>query len=150
AVDERAPQLLKGSGRSIPGVHLRDVLDLVDKRHPGLLQRFGGHAMAAGMTLPRDALPGFEQALEEAVSQLADPGCFSAVVDTDGSLDDADFNATNAALIEREVWGQGFPAPLFLDEFEVASQRLVKDRHLRLELRRRRLRLPAIAFGRTE
>ncbi|HVL54933.1 MAG TPA: single-stranded-DNA-specific exonuclease RecJ, partial [Burkholderiaceae bacterium] len=150
AIDERAPHLLKGSGRSIAGVHLRDVLDLVDKREPGLLLRFGGHAMAAGLTLAREQLPRFVAAFDACVDELADPGCFAAVVETDGGLADAEFNAWNATLIDRDVWGQGFPAPLFLDEFAVSGQRLFKDRHLKLELARSRLRLPAIAFGRTE
>jgi single-stranded-DNA-specific exonuclease len=150
ARDDRNPGVLKGSGRSIPGLHLRDVLDLLDRREPGLLLKFGGHAMAAGVTLPEDRLTGFGAAFEQAAAELADPACFSPVLETDGGLSDAELCAASAAEIAHEVWGQGFPAPLFADRFRVASQRLVKGRHLKLDLVRGRRRLSAIAFGRTE
>ena len=150
ARDERTPGLLKGSGRSIQGVHLRDVLDLVDRRSPGVIERFGGHAMAAGLSLAEDGLPRFTEALEAAVRELADPACFSPIVETDGALATDELNLGTLAEIEHEVWGQGFPEPLFCNRFTVVSQRLVKDRHLRLELRLGARRLTAIAFGRTE
>jgi single-stranded-DNA-specific exonuclease len=150
ARDERTPGLLKGSGRSIQGVHLRDVLDLVDRRSPGLIERFGGHAMAAGLTLAEDGLPRFTEALEAAVRELADPACFSPIVETDGALASDEINLGTLAEIEHGVWGQGFPEPLFCDRFSIVSQRLVKDRHLKLELRLGTRRLTAIAFGRTE
>lgn len=150
ARDERTPGLLKGSGRSIPGVHLRDALDLADRREPGALLRFGGHAMAAGLTLHEDRLPAFAEAFEAAVGELADPACFAPVIETDGPLAVGDLNAGTVAEIEHEVWGQGFPAPLFADRFTVAGQRLVKDRHLKLDLRLGTRRIPGIAFGRTE
>jgi single-stranded-DNA-specific exonuclease len=150
ARDDRLPGTLKGSGRSIAGVHLRDVLDLADRRAPGVLQRFGGHAMAAGLTLAEDALPRFVDAFEGAVRELADPACFSPVIETDGALAEPELGAATIAEIEREVWGQGFPAPLFANDVVVLSQRLVKDRHLKLGLQLGGRRVSAIAFGRTE
>jgi single-stranded-DNA-specific exonuclease len=150
ARDERMPGTLKGSGRSIPGVHLRDVLDLVDRRAPGVLMRFGGHAMAAGLTMAEDGLARFSEAFEAAVRELADPASFSPVLETDGPLAPDELNVGTVAEIDHEVWGQGFPAPLFADRFEVLSQRLIKDRHLKLELRLGTRRVAAIAFGRTE
>ncbi len=150
ARDERVPGTLKGSGRSIPGVHLRDVLDLVDRRAPGVLMRFGGHAMAAGLTMAEDGLARFSEAFEAAVRELADPASFSPVLETDGPLAADELNVGTVAEIDHEVWGQGFPPPLFADRFEVLSQRLIKDRHLKLELRLGTRRVAAIAFGRTE
>ena len=150
ARDERVPGTLKGSGRSIPGVHLRDVLDLVDRRAPGVLMRFGGHAMAAGLTMAEDGLARFSEAFEAAVRELADPASFSPVLETDGPLAPDELSVGTVAEIDHEVWGQGFPAPLFADRFEVLSQRLIKDRHLKLELRLGTRRVAAIAFGRTE
>jgi single-stranded-DNA-specific exonuclease len=150
ARDERMPGTLKGSGRSIPGVHLRDALDLVDRRAPGVLMRFGGHAMAAGLTMAEDGLARFSDAFEAAVRELADPASFAPVLETDGPLAPDELNVGTVAEIDHEVWGQGFPAPLFADRFEVLSQRLIKDRHLKLELRLGTRRVAAIAFGRTE
>jgi single-stranded-DNA-specific exonuclease len=150
ARDERTPGLLKGSGRSIAGVHLRDALDLADRRAPGAMLRFGGHAMAAGLTLHEDRLPDFAEAFEAAVGALADPACFAPLIETDGPLAPEDLHAGTVAEIEHEVWGQGFPAPLFADRFTVVGQRLVKDRHLKLDLRLGTRRVAAIAFGRTE
>ena len=150
ARDERVPGTLKGSGRSIPGVHLRDVLDLVDRRAPGVLMRFGGHAMAAGLTMAEGGLARFSDAFEAAVRELADPASFSPVLETDGPLAPDELNVGTVAEIDHEVWGQGFPAPLFADRFEVLSQRLIKDRHLKLELRLGTRKVAAIAFGRTE
>ncbi len=145
------PGLLRGSGRSIPGVHLRDALDLVDKRAPGLLLRFGGHAMAAGLTLPASRLDEFAALLEEAVRELADPDCFASTLLTDGPLAPAEIDLALVDALEAQVWGQGFAAPLFSGEFAVARQSLAGGRHLRLELRADcGARLEAIAFGRTE
>ena len=150
ARDERTPGILKGSGRSIPGLHLRDALDLLDRREPGVMIRFGGHAMAAGLTLHEAQLARFEQALEQAAGEMADPSCFSPVIETDGALTAEELCVASVAEIEHGVWGQGFPAPLFCDRFHVLSQRLIKDRHLKLELALGRRRLSAIAFGRIE
>jgi single-stranded-DNA-specific exonuclease len=150
ARDERRPGTLKGSGRSIAGVHLRDALDLADRRAPGIVERFGGHAMAAGLTMSESGLERFSRAFEDAVRELADPACFAPVLETDGPLGPDEMTVSTVAEIEHEVWGQGFPAPLFADRFTVLSQRLVKDRHLKLDLRLGPRRVSAIAFGRTE
>jgi len=140
---------MRGSGRSIPGVHLRDVLDRVSKRDPAMILRFGGHAMAAGLTIPRAAFAGFCAAFAEATAALADPGAFAPALDVDGSLSPGEVDATLVEAIDARVWGQGFPHPLFADEFEVESQRLVKDEHLQLQLRRGGSRWRAIWFRHT-
>jgi single-stranded-DNA-specific exonuclease len=150
ARDDRQPGVLKGSGRSIAGVHLRDVLDLADRRAPGVLLRFGGHAMAAGLSIEEARLDAFAEALEAAVGELADPACFAPVLETDGPLAPEELGLATVLEIESEVWGQGFPPPLFADRFEVRSQRLVKDRHLKLELALDARRIDAIVFGRTD
>jgi len=141
---------LQGSGRSIPGVHLRDAIDLAAKRAPGAVLRFGGHAMAAGLTLRADALARFGACFEQAVSELADPGAFSPELATDGALAGEPVDLDLVEAIDRAVWGQGFPAPLFADEAEVLGQRLLKERHLRVDLRIGTQTFAAIAFGRTE
>jgi len=150
ARDDRVPGTLKGSGRSIAGVHLRDVLDLVDRRAPGVLMRFGGHAMAAGLTMAEADLGRLRDAFEAAVRELADPASFSPVLETDGPLAPEEISVDTLSEIDHEVWGQGFPPPLFADRFEVLSQRLIKERHLKLELRLGDRRVAAIAFGRIE
>jgi len=144
------PSMLRGSGRSIAGVHLRDALDLVSKRDPALIERFGGHAMAAGLTLAADRFERFCDAFERAVADSADPGVFEPRLLTDGPLAPAEFDPRLVDEIERTVWGQGFPAPLFADVAQVVSQRLLKDRHLRLELLMHGRRFAAIWFSRTE
>ena len=144
------PGCLQGSGRSIPGVHLRDAIDLAAKRTPGAVLRFGGHAMAAGLTLVADRLAPFQAAFEQAVRELADPGAFDPELQTDGSLSGETIDLSLIAAIDEAVWGQGFPAPLFVDDVEVVRQRLLKDRHLKLELRVGGRPFNAIAFGRTE
>jgi single-stranded-DNA-specific exonuclease len=126
---------LKGSGRSIEGFHLRDALDLVAKREPGLLKRFGGHAMAAGCTLAEGGVPAFEAALRRVAEQWLDPATLHRTLRTDGPLAAEWFNAETAALLQRQVWGAGFEAPLFCDEVQVLQQRLVGDKHLKLRLR---------------
>ncbi|MEN9315841.1 MAG: hypothetical protein RIS35_2234 [Pseudomonadota bacterium] len=144
------PEMLRGSGRSIPGIHLRDVLDLVSKRDPSLIVRFGGHAMAAGMTLRREGLERFREAFEAAIVETTDEGLFARSIVTDGSLDPTHWQLRLVDELERGVWGQGFPPPLFCDEFDVVGQRLVKERHLKLDLRLRGQRIDAIAFGRID
>ena len=141
---------LRGSGRSIPDVHLRDVLDLVSKRHPGLIRKFGGHAMAAGLTLGREDFKQFAPAFEQAVIELTGRKSFEPLIETDGSLEPGYANAQVAVMLEQEVWGAGFSAPLFLDEFMVRSQKLVGEKHLKLSLERGHQRFDAIWFGRTE
>jgi single-stranded-DNA-specific exonuclease len=142
--------ILRGSGRSIAGVHLRDVLDLVDKREPGLLLRFGGHAMAAGLSMPASELPRLAPAFDAALAELADPACFAPVLWTDGPLDPSTIDLGLLEAIEAQVWGQGFPEPLFSDRFIVERQTIVGTGHLRLVLRRGQHRLEAIMFGRSE
>ncbi len=138
---------MRGSGRSIPDVHLRDALDLVSKRHPGLIRKFGGHAMAAGLTLGRADLPAFEPAFEAAVRELTGRSSFEPVLETDGSLESGYANIETAALLQQQVWGSGFAAPVFLDEFYVRGQRLVGEKHLKLSLERGPQRFDAIWFG---
>ena len=125
----------KGSGRSIPGLHLRDALDLVTKRHPGLILRFGGHAAAAGLTLRRQDVDTFTEAFEQVVRELVGPADLERLIETDGSLPPAEINLAFAAALESPVWGQGFLAPAFCDEYEIAEQRIVGGKHLRLRLR---------------
>ncbi|MGB9128654.1 MAG: single-stranded-DNA-specific exonuclease RecJ [Thiobacillus sp.] len=127
---------LKGSGRSIPGLHLRDALDLVDKRHPGLILKFGGHAMAAGLSLPAGRHDEFSQAFEAVVRELIDPADLQGLIETDGELDAADHSYALAVQIDHAVWGQGFPAPLFTATFDVVAQRVVGEKHLKLKLAR--------------
>ena len=141
---------LRGSGRSIPDVHLRDVLDLVSKRHPGLIRKFGGHAMAAGLTLGRDDFEQFSPAFEQAVIELTGRKSFEPLIETDGSLEQGFANAQVAAMLEQEVWGAGFAAPLFLDDFMVRSQKLVGEKHLKLSLERGHQRFDAIWFNRVD
>ena len=141
---------LRGSGRSIPDVHLRDVLDLVSKRHPGLIRKFGGHAMAAGLTLGRDDFEQFSPAFEQAVIELTGRKSFEPLIETDGSLEQGFANAQVAVMLEQEVWGAGFAAPLFLDDFMVRSQKLVGEKHLKLSLERGHQRFDAIWFNRVD
>ncbi|WP_369810165.1 single-stranded-DNA-specific exonuclease RecJ [Orrella daihaiensis] len=140
----------RGSGRSIPDVHLRDVFDLVSKRNPGLVLKFGGHAMAAGLTLPENGLERFAQGFSEAVIEMTGKTEFSARIETDGSLESGWANVQTATMLQEQVWGAGFPAPLFLDEFEVQNQRLVGGKHMKLSLLRERQRFDAIWFNRDE
>ncbi len=127
---------LKGSGRSIPGLHLRDVLDLVDRHHPGLILKFGGHAMAAGLTLAAQGHETFAAAFETVVREWLDPADLEGLVETDGELDPAEHRYELACELERAVWGQGFPAPLFTGVFDVTAQRVVGEKHLKLQLQR--------------
>jgi single-stranded-DNA-specific exonuclease len=142
--------LSKGSGRSIPGFHLRDAVDLISKREPGMIVKFGGHAMAAGMTIVTADIPRFTAAFEAVGREWLTTDALSRVVETDGELEDAYFTPQFVELIDNAVWGQGFPAPVFSGEFEVASQALVKDKHLKLQLRRGQQRFNAIWFNHTD
>jgi single-stranded-DNA-specific exonuclease len=141
---------LKGSGRSIPGFHLRDALDLVAKREPGLLLRFGGHAMAAGCTLEADGLARFDAALRRVAGEWLDAATLTRTLRTDGPLAVEWFNAETVALLESQVWGAGFEPPLFCDEVEVLQQRLVGDKHLKLRLRHAGTVREAIWFNHVE
>ncbi len=127
--------LVKGSGRSIPGFHLRDALDEVSKRHPDLLLTFGGHAMAAGLTLQAENIPRFIEAFEAVGCAQLGPDALKRVLETDGELEPAYCTAHFAQQIEAMVWGQGFAAPVFAGNFTVLSQKLLKEKHLKLQLR---------------
>ena len=138
---------LRGSGRSIPDVHLRDVLDLVSKRLPGAILQFGGHAMAAGLTLRKPAFEDFSQQFDQAVRTLGGRESFEPRLETDGSLEPDYLTVETASLLAEQIWGAGFPPPLFQDRFRVVHQRLLKDKHLKLFLERDGLRLDAIWFN---
>jgi len=127
--------LLKGSGRSIEGFHLRDALDLISKRHPQAMVRFGGHAMAAGCTLRPDHLGAFSQALQEVAAQWLDPATLQRRLPTDGQLPPNCYTESVVRLILSQVWGQGFEAPVFCERMSVLHQRVLKDKHLKLTVR---------------
>ena len=141
---------LKGSGRSIEGFHLRDALDLVSKRHPALLARFGGHAMAAGCTLEATGLQVFRDAFAAVAAEWLDPATLRATLRSDGPLAAEHWNAATARLLEAEVWGAAFDAPVFCDAVEVVSQRLVGSGHLKLSVRVAGALREAIWFGHSE
>ena len=141
---------LKGSGRSIPGFHLRDALDLVAKRHPGVLLRFGGHAMAAGCTIHEDGLDTFEQGLIEVAQEWLDAATLTRRLETDGPLNPEYRRVDLVDTLHKEVWGQGFAVPTFSEEVEVLSQRLVGEKHLALKLKHQGQPVDGIWFGHTE
>ena len=141
---------LRGSGRSIPGLHLRDCLDLVSKRAPGLMLRFGGHAQAAGLTIRESDLGLFQDLFENTAAELLPEAARLRVVETDGELEAAYHSLEVAQLLEEQIWGQGFPPPLFCDTFAVESQRVVGERHLKLRLRKDGRRLEAMRFNSLE
>ena len=141
---------LKGSGRSIPGFHLRDALDLVAKRHPGVLLKFGGHAMAAGCTIAEEHFDTFEQALAQVAHEWLDAQTLTRQLETDGPLPAQYRHANTVDAINSQVWGQGFAPPTFSEELEVVSQRLVGEKHLSLKLRHQGEMVDGIWFGHTE
>ncbi len=145
-----ADGMLKGSGRSIPGFHLRDALDLVTKRHPGVLKRFGGHAMAAGCTLEEEDFDTFDAALQQVAREWLQPADLNRTVATDGPLAVEYFNAQTVAQLDAQVWGQGFEAPVFCDLVDVVGQRLVGEKHLKLRVRHAGQLRDAIWFGHAE
>jgi single-stranded-DNA-specific exonuclease len=142
--------LLKGSGRSIPGFHLRDALDLVSKRHTGMFKRFGGHAMAAGCTIAEEDFDTFDQALQQVAQEWLEPATLLRRLATDGPLEAQWFDAGTVGLLEQQVWGQAFEAPLFTDEVDVVRQRLVGEKHLKLSVRLNGQLRDAIWFGQTQ
>ena len=141
---------LKGSGRSIPGFHLRDALDLVAKRCPGVLLRFGGHAMAAGCTIDESQFEAFEFALQQVAREWLDAATLTRRLDTDGPLPAQYRRADVVDTLHQAVWGQGFAAPTFSEEVEVVSQRLVGEKHLSLKLKHQGQPVDAMWFGHTE
>ena len=142
--------LIKGSGRSIPGFHMRDALDLVSKRVPGLIDKFGGHAMAAGLTIKAEHFDTFCEAFEAVGRAWLSEAQLERVVETDGPLEDEFYSTQFIELCDGQVWGQGFAPPVFCDEFRVMSQRILKDKHLKLLLEKNGRRYDAIWFGHTD
>jgi len=138
---------IKGSGRSIEGFHLRDAIDLVSKHAPSLIDKFGGHAMAAGLTLRAEAFDAFAAAFEQVGRDWLTKSQLERVVETDGSLEHAYFTTDFIDVMASQVWGQGFAPPVFCDEFRVLNQRILKERHLKLQLERDGHRFDAIWFG---
>ena len=138
---------LRGSGRSIPGLHLRDALDLVSKRAPGLLKKFGGHAAAAGVTIDEADFPRFRELFAAVADELLAEDDLTRTLHTDGTLESGYFSLETARLLENEIWGQGFPAPLFEGRFTVEQQRVLKEKHLKLHLKAGGLRFEAIQFN---
>jgi single-stranded-DNA-specific exonuclease len=142
--------VLKGSGRSVPGFHLRDALDAVVKLHPGLLLRFGGHAMAAGCTLLEDDLATFEDALQHIAAQWLDAATLTRSLATDGPLPPQHLRPDVAMELQKQVWGQGFESPLFQDQVDILNQRIVGEKHLSMKLRLHGQLVDGIWFGRQE
>jgi len=145
-----AGDTLKGSGRSIAGFHLRDALDLVAKRHPGVLLRFGGHAMAAGCTIDADQLDVFEAALQQVATEWLDARTLTRELETDGPLAPEYRHPDVVEHIQQAVWGQGFAAPVFSESLAVISQRIVGEKHLSLKLKHHDQVVDGIWFGHTE
>ena len=143
-------QELKGSGRSIAGFHLRDALDLVAKRHPGVLLRFGGHAMAAGCTVLLSQFEAFESAFTQVAREWLDAATLTRRLETDGPLKPEYRRIDLVDTLHHEVWGQGFAAPTFSEEVEVVSQRLVGEKHLAVKLKHQGSPVDGIWFGHTE
>ena len=145
---------LRGSARSVPGIHIRDALDSIATRHPGLIDKFGGHAMAAGMSLGEEALDRFRAAFAEEIAARADGESLRGVIHSDGELTRAELCMDTARVLRGAgPWGQGFPEPVFDGEFEVLDARIVGGRHLKLSVREGGtsecggLAIDAIAFG---
>lgn len=139
--------IIKGSGRSIPNLHLRDALDLVTKQHPQLILKFGGHAMAAGLSIKADDFAEFQSAFERVTRSLMTEADLQAMLETDGHLEVNDISLQAALMLASSVWGQGFPQPLFNDVFKVVQQRIVGEKHLKLLLEKDQKRFDAIYFN---
>jgi single-stranded-DNA-specific exonuclease len=145
--EEAGQPVLRGSGRSIQGFHLRDALDVVSKRAPGLIRRFGGHAQAAGLSIGAGDYERFAGEFERTVDELLPASARLRVVETDGALDSMHFSLDVARMLEGGIWGQGFPQPVFCDTFAVENQRVVGERHLKLMLVKNGRRIEAMRFG---
>ena len=145
--EESGDRVLRGSGRSIAGLHLRDALDVVSKRAPGLIRRFGGHAMAAGLSIGAADYERFAGEFERAVDELLPAHARLRVVETDGALDAMYFSLDVARLLDGGIWGQGFPQPVFCDTFAVQNQRIVGERHSKLWLVKGGRRIEAMRYG---
>ena len=141
---------LKGSGRSIAGFHLRDALDLVSKHAPSVMTKFGGHAMAAGLTIHAEAFDAFSEAFEAVGRDWLTQNQLERVIETDGVLEDDYYSVPFITLMDQQVWGQGFAPPVFCDHFRVLSQRILKEKHLKLQLEKNGRKFDAIWFGHTD
>jgi single-stranded-DNA-specific exonuclease len=141
---------LKGSGRSIEGLHLRDALDLLSKHQPDLILKFGGHAMAAGLTIKQVDFELFNQSFEAVVRSLISEADLESILEVDGCLSSDNMTFTIAQALENQVWGQGFPSPLFFDAFEVLNQRVLGEKHLKLSLKKDSAVVDAIYFNQAE
>ncbi len=142
--------LIKGSGRSIAGLHLRDALDLVTKQQPDLIIKFGGHAMAAGLSIRADDFARFQQTFEHVVQSLIDAEILQEVLETDGALAAQEMTMQTAEAIADQVWGQGFPQPVFYDTFQVLQQKVLGEKHLKLRLQKQHQQFDAIYFQHAE
>ena len=145
--DGKNEHIIKGSGRSIANLHLRDALDLVTKQHPNLIIKFGGHAMAAGLSIKQADFAAFKQAFEAVTRSLLNEADLQAVMETDGHLASIDTSLQTLWILASQVWGQGFPHPVFCDDFKVISQRIVGQKHLKLILEKEQKRIDAIYFN---
>jgi single-stranded-DNA-specific exonuclease len=145
-----SPGELRGSGRSVPGLHLRDCLDLLTKRDPSLVLRFGGHAQAAGLSIREADFARFQERFEETAARLLPESERARIVETDGELEAAYHSLEVAQMLDSQIWGQGFPQPLFCDTFAVESQRVVGERHLKLKLAKDGRRIEAMRFNSLE
>ena len=141
---------IKGSGRSIAGLHLRDALDRVSKRHPALIKKFGGHAAAAGLSIAETDFDLFVAAFEKVVGELLSADDLAQHIETDGALEQGEMTLEVARILDSQVWGQGFPTPQFNDDFTVQNQRVVGEKHLKLRLDKRGKIIEAILFGHNE
>lgn len=141
---------IRGSGRSIAGLHLRDALDMISKRYPALIRKFGGHAAAAGLSISETDFADFAAAFEQVSSELLSASDLAQRIETDGTLEPAEINLEVARLLDEQVWGQGFPAPQFDNDFIVQSQRVVGEKHLKLRLNTQGKLIDAILFGHNE
>ena len=144
---ENENKVVKGSGRSIANFHLRDALDLVTKRCPNLIIKFGGHAMAAGLSILQKDFAAFQTAFEAVARELLTDTDLQAILETDGNLAVTDMSLQTAWMLGGSVWGQGYPQPVFSDKFKVINQRILKDKHLKLILEKDAKRFDAIYFN---
>ena len=140
-------KILKGSGRSIANLHLRDALDLVTKQHPNLILKFGGHAMAAGLSIKAEDFAQFQTAFESVTRSLMSEADLQQLLETDGHLCKNDMSLQTAMVLASIVWGQGFPEPIFMDDFKVITHRIVGEKHLKLLLEKDHKRFDAIYFN---
>jgi len=142
--------LIKGSGRSIAGLHLRDALDVVTKQQPDLIIKFGGHAMAAGLSIRAEDFVRFQQTFEQVAQRLMDAEMLHEVLETDGALAVQEMSLQTAEALSQQVWGQGFPQPVFYDHFQVLQQKVLGEKHLKLRLQKQQQQFDAIYFQHAE